>query len=188
MTLYEIIQADAKRWEIKDLSFKSISKLWFTNAIFRFIVFFRIANNAYHKGYKKRYKFLKIIFKLRLVRHHQSEIPLTIKCGPGLYIGHFNGIVINQLAEIGKNVNIHKGVTIGAQSRGRYKGVPKIGNEVWIGINAVVAGGIKIGNNVLIAPNSLVNFDVPDNSIVIGNPAVIKSKSDATYMYVKNKC
>ncbi len=183
-----MLQMDAKRWEIKDLSFKSIFKLWIKNSIFRFIVFFRITNYCYMNDKKIQYNILKIIYKLRLVNRHQSEIPLTMKCGPGLYIGHFNGIVINPSAVLGKNVNIHKGVTIGAQPRGKNIGVPIIGDEVWIGVNATVVGGIKVGNNVLIAPNSLVNFDVPSNSIVIGNPAVIKSRDDATYLYVKNKC
>ncbi len=188
MKLSEIIKADAKRCEIADLSLKSIIKLWFRNSTFRFLVFFRLANNAYHRDKKLTYTFLKIIYKLRLVGHHQSEIPFTIKCGPGLYIGHFTSIVINPLAVIGKNVNLHKGVTIGAQPRGKRRGVPQIGDEVWIGINAVLTGNIKIGNNVLIAPNALVNFDVPDNSIVVGNPATIKPDDNATYMYVINKC
>ena len=62
-----------------------------------------------------------------------------------------------------------------------------IGNEVWIGTNAVVVGKIRIGNNVLIAPNAFVNIDVPDNSIVIGNPAIIKYCKSATEEYICNK-
>ncbi|MEO5991437.1 MAG: serine acetyltransferase, partial [Ferruginibacter sp.] len=57
---------------------------------------------------------------------------------------------------------------------------------VWIGTGAVVVGKIKIGNNVLIAPLTYVNFDVPNNSIVIGNPARIISKEDATAGYINN--
>ena len=75
--------------------------------------------------------------------------------------------------KIGEWCNIHKGVTIGQQNRGDLKGVPKIGNKVWIGVNATIVGKIEIGDDVLIAPNSFVNCDVPSHSIVIGNPCQI---------------
>jgi serine O-acetyltransferase len=58
---------------------------------------------------------------------------------------------------------------------------------VWIGPNAVIVGKIKIGNNVLIAPNAYVNFDVPDNSIVIGNPATFSENKNATMGYINHK-
>ena len=56
-----------------------------------------------------------------------------------------------------------------------------------IGSNAVIVGNVRIGNDVLIAPLSYVNFDVPDHSIVIGNPAKIISKEEATKEYINNK-
>ena len=59
-----------------------------------------------------------------------------------------------------------------------------MGNNVFIGINATVVGKISIGNDVLIAPNSYVNVDVPSHSVVIGNPGTIHSKENATYGYV----
>lgn len=76
---------------------------------------------------------------------------------------------------------------IGQENRGKRKGTPIIGNEVWIGANAVIVGNVKIGNDVLIAPLSYVNFDVPDHSIVVGNPAKIISKEFATKDYINNK-
>ena len=89
--------------------------------------------------------------------------------------------------KIGKNCNIAQGVTIGQANRGERIGVPEIGNEVWIGTNAVIVGHIKIGSNVLIAPNAYVNTDVPSNSIVIGNPAQITPNEKATNGYINNK-
>lgn len=68
---------------------------------------------------------------------------------------------------------------------GRNKGVPHIGDNVIINANAVVVGGVKIGNNVLVAPNAFVNFDVPDDSIVIGNPGrIITRNSSPTAKYL----
>ena len=70
---------------------------------------------------------------------------------------------------------------------GGKQGVPTIGNYVWIGINAVIVGKVNIGNDVLIAPNSYVNCDVPDHSIVFGNPCIIKHRDNATEGYVNRK-
>lgn len=88
---------------------------------------------------------------------------------------------------MGKNVNITSGVVIGQTNRGKKQGIPTIGDEVWIGVNSVIVGDITIGKNVLIAPNSYINFDVPDNSVVIGNPAKIIYNLKATEGYVHNK-
>lgn len=91
---------------------------------------------------------------------------------------------INPKAIIGKNCNIHKGVTIGQENRGKRRGTPIIGNKVWIGVNATVVGNIKIGDDVLIAPNSYVNCDVPSHSVVFGNPCIIRHNDNATEGYV----
>ena len=85
---------------------------------------------------------------------------------------------------IGNNCNLAKGVTIGQENRGNRIGAPRIGNQVWIGTNSVVVGNITVGDDVLIAPNCYVNRDVPDHSIVIGNPCKIISKENATEGYV----
>lgn len=112
---------------------------------------------------------------------------LKLDIGPGLYMGHVHGITLNPKVKIGKNCNIHKGVTIGQENRGKRKGVPVIGDEVWIGINATIVGNIHIGNDVLIAPGAYINFDVPDHSIVVGNPGVIRHAVHATDGYINRK-
>ena len=75
---------------------------------------------------------------------------------------------MNGLAELGEDCTLAHVVTIGETKRGERKGCPKIGNRVWIGAGAVIVGKIVVGDNVLIAPNAYVNFDVPSNSIVMG--------------------
>lgn len=112
------------------------------------------------------------------------ELSKETNIGAGLYFGHPYCITINPDAVIGKNCNIHKGVTIGQENRGERKGTPIIGNNVWIGVNATIVGKISIGNDVLIAPNSYVNQDVPAHSIVFGNPCIIKAKEKATDGYI----
>ena len=127
------------------------------------------------------------LFLYKWCNKHGSKISWRTEIGKGFYIGHPYAITINEEAIIGENVNIHKGATIGQQNRGDKKGVPVIGDCVWIGINAVIVGKVTIGSDVLIAPNAYVNFDVPDHSIVIGNPGKIIPKDNATEGYINNK-
>lgn len=112
------------------------------------------------------------------------ELSHHVKCGPGLYIGHPYCIVVNPDSVIGSHVNLSKNVTIGQDNRGSRKGVPVIGNRVWIGVNATVVGKITIGDDVLIAPNTFVNVDVPSHSVVYGNPCIIKHRDNATECFL----
>ena len=71
--------------------------------------------------------------------------------------------------------------------RGARIGAPRLGSNVFVGINASVIGAVTIGDDVLIAPNANVNFDVPSHSIVIGNPGRIIPKEHATEECIFNK-
>lgn len=148
----------------------------------------------YRKSQSANNVILRIFYKC-LLKYFRSknlvELAANCKIGDGLYIGHLYAITINPKAIIGSNCNIHKGVTIGQENRGKRKGTPVIGNDVWIGINSTIVGNIKIGDDVLIAPNTFVNKDIPSHSIVFGNPCVIKPFTDsskATESYINNRC
>lgn len=108
------------------------------------------------------------------------------KIGRGLYLGHPFCIDVNAEAVIGDNCNIGKCVTIGKENRGKRQGAPIVGDYVWIGAGAVIVGKIAIGSNVLIAPNAYVNFDVPADSIVFGNPGKIIPRENAVEGYINN--
>lgn len=125
-----------------------------------------------------------ISFKLaRLEVRYGISIPYTTRIGPGLYIGHFGGIVINPEAVLGRNCNISHGVTIGQTNRGPRKGCPTLGDNVYIGPGAVLIGRIVIGSNVAIGANSVVTRDVPDHAVVAGIPgAVISRNGSAGYV------
>lgn len=147
----------------------------------RFHYYFRKAQTSKGLGHK--------MYKSLLKYHREKrgiEISDEVQIGKGLYIGHPYNITINNNAVLGENVNIHRGVLIGRENRGDRKGAPNIGNRVWIGVNAVVVGKITIGDDVMIAPNSYVNRDVPDHSIVLGNPCTIVAKDNATENYINN--
>jgi serine O-acetyltransferase len=104
------------------------------------------------------------------------SIPASAQIGHSFYIGHFGGIILNAKTVIGNNCNISQGVTIGISGLGAHRGVPVIGNDVYMGANAVIAGNIVVGNYVLIGACSLVNSTIPDFSVVLGVPAVIISQ------------
>lgn len=127
------------------------------------------------------------LFHRAILKHYALkygiEISTQAEIGKGLYLGHPYNITVGG-ATLGNNVNLHKGCTIGMENRGKRAGCPTIGNNVSVGINATIVGNIMIGDDVMIAPNSFVNFDVPDHSVVIGNPGVIHPKENATRGYI----
>ncbi len=148
----------------------------------KFIFYFRASQ-------KCKNRFLNIFFRFRwksLKEKHGIEMSYNTKIGRGFFIGHPFNITINPNSIIGDNCSIHKGVVIGRENRGKRIGAPTIGNNVWIGINAVIVGKITIGNDVLIAPNTYINCDIPSHSVVFGNPCIIKYNEHATKGYINN--
>lgn len=140
--------------------------------------------------YAEKNQFMYFVYGYLLYRKflkYGFQISPHAKIGNGLYLGHFGTVIVGDEVEIGCNVNINPNVVIGRANRGKIKGSPKIGNSVWIGSGAVLVGNISIGDNVLIAPNAYVNFDVPKDSIVVGNPGTIHSSLYATDDYISNR-
>ena len=145
--------------------------------------------SAFRKANMCKFLPLKIFYMLRLMylsNRTKIQIPARTTIGEGFYIGHLGRVIIHPDARLGRNINIGTGVTIGMENRGKRRGAPVIGDNCWIGTNAVVVGNVTIGTDVLIAPLTYVNFDVPDHSIVIGNPGRIIPREDATAGYVCN--
>jgi serine acetyltransferase len=88
-------------------------------------------------------------------------------------------IVVNPAVQLGKNVTLFQGVTIGGKRTGRRAGVPTIGDDVVIYANAVVVGAITIGAGAQVGPGAVVYEDVPPGCTVVGNPArPLVSKGD----------
>ncbi len=136
------------------------------------------------RKYNQKHSFFSKYKLYRYGRKYGLEISGNAQIGKGLYLGHPYNITVGSDVTIGDNVNLHKGCTIGRENRGKRIGSPQLGNNIYVGINATIVGNVCIGNNVMIAPNSFVNFDVPDNSIVIGNPGVIHQSEQAIDSYI----
>lgn len=107
------------------------------------------------------------------------EIHPGAKIGPGFFIDHGMGVVIGETAEVGENVTLYHGVTLGGTSWKKEKRHPTIGDNVIIGANATILGPITIGSNSKIGSGSVVVKDVPPNSTVVGVPGrVVYRKGD----------
>ena len=117
--------------------------------------------------YKIAFKFTQVITGI--------ELPCEVEIGHNFVIDHFGGIVISGYSKFGNNCRIRNGVVVGLR-RVDQPCAPVIGNNVDIGAGAKLLGPIIIGNDVVVGANAVVICDVPDNSIAVGIPAVIKPK------------
>ncbi len=161
-------------------SLLNLFRYFFFTPGFRYIYYFRKGSNA-------KYIITRILwmFLMRQCMYRTGiQIPIGTQIGEGFRISHFGHIVVNPKAVIGKNFTISQGCLIG-NAQGKKAGVPTIGNNVCMNANSMIIGGVTIGNNVLIAPGAFVNFDVPDNCIVIGNPGkIIQKETSPTDKYI----
>ena len=109
------------------------------------------------------------------------EIHPGATIGRRFFIDHGMGVVIGETSEIGDDVLIYQGVTLGGTGNEQGKRHPTIGNNVVIGTGAKVLGSIRIGNHVKIGAGSVVVHPVPDNSTVVGIPGrVVRMRSEST--------
>jgi len=136
-----------------------------------------------HFFYKKKIPILPRVFRFIVFLLYNSDIPSSVVIGKNTLFGHSGiGVVIHQDAVIGDDCVIGQGITIGGRSKNPT--VPVIGNKVYIAAGARVLGPIKIGNNVIIAPNAVVINDVADNCIVGGIPAKVLKENILTKDFI----
>ena len=126
----------------------------------------RIAPHFYKKGW--------VVFP-RLVNTFSRfltgiDIHPGAKLGPGLFIDHGMGLVIGETAELGSNVTLYQGVTLGGTGKETGKRHPTIGNNVVVSSGAKILGSFKVGDNSKIGSGSVVLHEVPPNSVVVGIP------------------
>lgn len=131
------------------------------------------AHRMAHWFYKRKW------FTIARIISQMSRFFTGIEIHPGatignrLFIDHGMGVVIGETCEIGDNVVIYQGVTLGGTGKEKGKRHPTIGNNVVIGSGAKVLGSFRVGDNSNIGANSLVLREVPPNCTVVGNPGRI---------------
>jgi len=184
MTLVQLIHSDYAKHKKYGANFFVIV---FLTQGFWAVFQYRIANYFFRKV---KWRPLKMVVFIPLYLWQKIieittgiSIPCSVTIGHSFYIGHFGGVILNSKTIIGNNCNIAQGVTIGVSGLGENRGVPIIGNNVFIAVNSVVAGNIVVEDDVLIAACSLVVTNVTKNSVYIGVPAVkISDKGSKGYI------
>jgi serine O-acetyltransferase len=130
------------------------------------LAFHRLAHAMWRHGWKIPARFLSHVSRFVT----GIEIHPAAKLGPGLFIDHGMGVVIGETAEVGENVTLLQGVTLGGTSLKREKRHPTLGNNVVVGAGAKIIGAFKIGDGSRIGAGSVVVREVPTNSVVVGVP------------------
>jgi serine O-acetyltransferase len=130
------------------------------------LVFHRFAHAIWRRGFTVPARFVSHLSRFLT----GIEIHPAAKLGPGLFIDHGMGVVIGETAEVGENVTLLQGVTLGGTSLKREKRHPTLGNNVVVGAGAKIIGGFKIGDGSRIGAGSVVVREVPTNSVVVGVP------------------
>lgn len=138
------------------------------------VLWYRLAHRLY---LKKRYFAARMISQCT-ARRTGIEIHPGAKIGKGFFIDHGHGVVIGETAEIGDNVTLYQGVTLGGTGKEHGKRHPTIGNNVMISAGAKVLGSITIGDNCKIGAGSVVLKPVPPNSTVVGVPGRVVKRDN----------
>jgi serine O-acetyltransferase len=136
------------------------------------LAFHRLAHRLWHAGW---------VVPARFVSHVSRfltgiEIHPAARIAPGVFIDHGMGVVIGETAEIGENVTLYQGVTLGGTSLKREKRHPTLEPNVVVGTGAAVMGAIRVGEGTRIGAGSVVVRDVPPNSVVVGVPGKVISR------------
>jgi serine O-acetyltransferase len=177
-TLWQTLRADVYRYRGRS-DWQAFLSAFLHDPGFRFTYYLRKVR--FYSERRRTWGILGYVYNRLFLNHYRFrygfDISPNTSIGPGFYLGHFGGVVISPYANLGSNVNIAQGVTIGAESRGRRVGAPTLEDRVWVGPHAIIVGKITVGTEAMIGPGAYVNFDVPAKAVVLGNPGKVVSNS-----------
>jgi len=164
--MLERLRRDLAAIKERDPAVKSTLEIILCYPGFHAVVLHRLA----HFFYRRRF-----FLVARIISHisrflTQIEIHPGARIGEGFFIDHGAGVVIGETAEIGDNVTIYQGVTLGGTGKEKGKRHPTVGNNVVIGAGAKILGSIAIGDNVKVGAGSVVIDPIPSGCTVVGVP------------------
>ncbi|UCG37865.1 MAG: serine O-acetyltransferase [bacterium] len=170
--MFENIRSDIRAVKERDPACRSSLDVVFSYPGFHAVVMHRLA----HRLWKRKF-----FFMARLLSHVSRlltgiEIHPWATIGRGFFVDHGMGVVIGETTEIGDNVTLYQGVTLGGVSLKKEKRHPTLRNNVVVGAGAKVLGPFEVGENSRIGANSVVVKEVPPNSTVVGIPGRIVIK------------
>jgi serine O-acetyltransferase len=164
--VFEAIRQDVRAVQERDPAARSALEVVLCYPGVHVLMFHRLAHRLWNRGWPTTARCL-----MQLARFLTGiEIHPAARLGPGLFIDHGMGVVIGETAELGENVTLLQGVTLGGTSLKREKRHPTLGNNVVVGAGAKIIGAFKIGDGSRIGAGSVVVREVPPNSVVVGVP------------------
>ncbi len=167
--MFERIKEDIAAVKERDPAARNSLEIFFLYPGVKALRMYRRAHYFWQKGHH----FIARYISQKCARKTGIEIHPGAKIGKRLVIDHGHGIVIGETAEIGDDVLLYQGVTLGGTGKDTGKRHPTIGNNVMISAGAKVLGPIKVGDNARVAAGAVVLKEVPPNSTVVGVPAKV---------------
>lgn len=179
MAVFRILYEDIKTVLDRDPAARNALEVFFCYSGFHALTMHRVSHWLWLHKLKSLAR-----FNAMLARFFTGvEIHPAAKIGRRFFIDHGMGVVIGETAEVGDDVTIYHGVTLGGVSLKKEKRHPTIGNNVIIGAGAKVLGPFKVGDRVRIGANSVVLHEVPDDATVVGVPGRIAGDSKRQDMF-----
>ena len=171
--MFDLLKEDIQAIKDRDPAAKSSLEILLLYPGLKAVRMYRRAHKHYLKGHSFRARYI----SQKAARKTGIEIHPGATIGRRLVIDHGTGIVIGETTEIGDDVLIYQGVTLGGTGKDVGKRHPTMGNRVMISAGSKVLGPIKIGDDSRVAAGAVVLKDVPPNSTVVGVPAHIVRKN-----------
>lgn len=178
MGFIKYVQEEIQLIRERDPAIKSNMEV-FLYPSFKAVMHYRVA----HKLYLRKHYFLARWISQRTARKTGIEIHPGATIGKGLFIDHGHGVVIGETAELGDNITLYQGVTLGGTGKEKGKRHPTLCDGVMVSTGAKILGSFTVGENSKIGAGSVVLKEVPPNSTVVGVPGRIVKQEN-----VKRPC
>jgi serine O-acetyltransferase len=170
--MFDAIRSDVRTVMERDPAARSVTEILLCYPGVHALAFHRLGHRLWRRGWLSTARFVSHIGRFVT----GIEIHPGARLGRGLFMDHGMGIVIGETAEIGDNVSLLQGVTLGGTSTRREKRHPTLRDNVTVGAGAKIIGAITIGENSRVGAGSVVVRDVPPNAVVVGVPGRVTSK------------
>jgi serine O-acetyltransferase len=175
--MFRAIRNDIRVIFERDPAVRNVAEIFLCYPGFHAVRFHHAAHWLWSRGLKLAARFVSHISRgLTGIEIHPGA-----KIGEGFFIDHGMGVVIGETAEIGRNVTLYHGVTLGGTTWNKGKRHPTLEDNVIVGAGAAILGNIRIGENSKVGSGSVVNRDVPPNSTVVGIPGRVVYREGNVY-------
>jgi len=170
--MFDAIRSDIRTVMERDPAARSRFEVLISYPGVHALALHRVANGLWRRGWLTAARFVSHLSRFLT----GIEIHPAARMGRGVFIDHGMGIVIGETAEVGNNVSLLQGVTLGGTSTRREKRHPTLRDNVTVGSGAKIIGAITIGENSRVGAGSVVVRDVPANAVVVGVPGRVTFK------------